>query len=231
MKKQILIAAISAGLALPAAAISELNTFTAGDAIVASEMNANFTALEQRIEELEARLGINTTFADMISGNTYSGQFIYFGYFGDDLSNSGSFESNGGHGFISPTAVRFLKGGGNVTMTFLADGTITDDIGEESESEGLLVGECNNYAVVPCPSYDNRMQSNSDSWNEPASNSTWSVDDSTGIVTIVFGGDPNDTEQFKVSGDGSVIYGLTYFNELDNGMREVENSVVILTRE
>jgi len=27
-------------------------------------------------------------------------------------------------------------------MTFLADGTIADDIGEESESEGLLVGEC-----------------------------------------------------------------------------------------
>ncbi|MEZ9718604.1 hypothetical protein AB4234_16155 [Vibrio cyclitrophicus] len=229
MKKQILIAAISAGLALPAAAVP--NTFTAGDAIVASEMNANFTALEQRIEVLEARLGINATFAEMIGGNTYSGQFIYFGYFGDDPSNSGSFESNSGDGFISPNTVRFLKGGGHTTMTFLADGTIADDIGEESESEGLLVGECNNYAVDPCPGYDNSMESNSDSWNEPASNSTWSVDESTGIVTIIFDGDPNDTEQFRVSGDGSVIYGLTYFNELDGSMREVENSVVILTRE
>jgi len=111
MKKQILIAAISEGLALPAAAVP--NTFTAGDAIVASEMNANFTSLEQRIEELEARLGINATFAEMIGGNTYSGQFIYFGYFGDDPSNSGSFESfesfesYGGDGLVSPCGVRF----------------------------------------------------------------------------------------------------------------------------
>ncbi|NOI35830.1 hypothetical protein F0250_18045 [Vibrio cyclitrophicus] len=116
-------------------------------------------------------------------------------------------------------------------MTFLADGTIADDIGEEPESEGLLVGACNDFNVLPCPSYDNDMEYNSDSWNEPASSSTWSVNESTGIVTIVFDGDPNDTEQFKVSGDGSVIYGLTYFNELDGNMREVENSVVILTRE
>ena len=229
MKKQILIAAISAGLALPAAAVP--NTFTAGDAIVASEMNANFTALEERIEELEARLGINATFAEMIGGNTYSGQFIYFGYFGDDPSKSGGFESSVGYGYTSPYAVRFLKGGGNVTMTFLADGTITDDIGEESESEGSLVGVCSNFSIDPCPGYDNGMTNRSDSWNEAASSSTWSVDESTGIVTIVFDGNPNDTEQFKVSGDGSVIYGLTYFNELDGSMREVENSVVILTRE
>ncbi|MEZ8341194.1 hypothetical protein AB6D05_03725 [Vibrio cyclitrophicus] len=229
MKKQILIAAISAGLTLPAAAVP--NTFTAGDAIVASEMNANFTALEERIEELEARLGINATFAEMISGNTYSGQFIYFGYFGDDPSDSGNFEHASGSGFVSPYAVRFLKGGGSTTMIFLADGTIADDIGKESESEGLLVGACNNFSVDPCPSFDNDMEYNSDSWNETATSSTWSVDESTGIVTIVFDGDPNDTEQLKLSGDGSVMYGLSYFNELDGSMREVENSVVILTRE
>lgn len=228
MKKQILIAAISAGLALPALAVP--NNFTAGDTIVAAEMNENFTTLENRIAELEARLGINATFTEMIGGNTYSGQFIYFGYFGDDQSNSGSMVSNSGNGFTSPDAVRFLKGGGQVTMTFESDGTITNDIGQESESEGLLVGVCTNFELETCPGYSNEIDTTFDSWNEVASNSTWSVDDSTGIVTIVFDGDPDDTEQFKVSGDGSVIYGLSYFNEND-GMREVENSVVILTRD
>ncbi|MBM7037929.1 hypothetical protein [Vibrio ulleungensis] len=228
MKKQILIAAISAGLALPALAVP--NTFTAGDAIVAAEMNENFTALENRIAVLEARLGINATFSEMIGGNTYSGQFIYFGYFGDDDFDTGSMVNNSGDGFTSPYAVRFLKGGGQVTMTFESDGTITNDMGQESESEGLLVGACTDYQAETCPSYSNDMQTYSDSWNEAAPSSTWSVDDSTGIVTIVFDGDPDDTEQFKVSGDGSVIYSLSYFNEND-GMREVENSVVILTRD
>lgn len=229
MRKQILIAAISAGLTLPALAVP--NTFTAGDAIVAAEMNENFTALENRIAELEERLGVGKSFEEMLTGQTYSGQFIYFGYFGDDPDNSGSFEADDGTGIHNPHAVRFLKGGGQLTLTLAANGEILEFSGKEEESEGQLIATCNDWDADECPSYDNDMQAWQSAWNEPISTSTWSVDESTGVMTIMFDGDANDTEQFKVSGDGSVIYGLTYFNELDGSMRDVENSVMILTRD
>lgn len=205
------------------------NTFSAGNTIVASEMNANFTSLEDRIAAIEAKVGIGKTYTQMLADTSYSGQFVYFGYLGSDQNGSMGGAAGTGDGTLTVDGVRFIKGGGSIVLTLNANGSITGESGAEVESVGSTIAYCTNFALSPdCPAYANNMITTPDSWNGDLG-STWSVDNATGILTIVWEGDPTDTDQFKVSDDGSVIYSLSYSNESD-GLREIENSVVIMTR-
>lgn len=237
MKKTLIIAAITASFSINA--LAEIpNTFEAGNAIVAAEMNENFTALQNQINDLKEQLeGLQSTsqstYTELLSDSTYSGQFIFFGYASQDAGDGASFGHNIGgsspeYGLIG--GVNFMKGGGSVTLTLNSDGSISNYSGEEAEIEGDLALTCQNYddeSASCAGEYSNDAEQFSDSWSDAVTTSTWQVNEATGMLTIFW--DEEDSDQFRISEDGSVLYSLSYNNDADN-YRQIENSVVILSR-
>lgn len=235
MKKSYLIAALFAGMSANVAATESTpvpNVFTAGDAIVAADMNENFAALAARISALESGLITPVkTYAQNIAGHTYSGQFIYFGFSGEDDGNGGfGTASNGNIADEQPHTMRFVKGGGTTSITLNADGSVSNDKGAEAEIGSLLTTVCQYADDGSCTSYNSQAETNEDAWDHPESTTTWSVNEDSGTVTIVWDGEAEETDVFQASEDGSILYNLKYNNTSD-GSREVENAVSILVRQ
>lgn len=208
------------------------NTFTSGTAAIASEVNENFTSLDARITAIEAALNTTPTYQELLADNTYSGQFIFFGYLGASDGNNGfGAGGNNNPNDENPTVMRFMKGGGSISITLNADGSVSNDIGSEIEVDSLLTAACANYDQAgDCTQFSSDVQTFEDSWNDVASSTLWEVDESTGIVTITWDGNATDKDAFQVSEDGSVMYSLSFINEID-GDRQMENAVIIMTRQ
>lgn len=75
------------------------------------------------------------------------------------------------------------------------------------------------------------------SWDETGT--TWEVDETTGILTLTFALKPEqieegqtvpDSEQLRISDDGSMIYSFTFDEDADGVQRNIDISSVILTR-
>jgi len=228
MKLNALFSASVLSLAMAAAApvLAEVSVtaFSAGQTATAASVNANFTAvatgvndnaaaiaaLEARIAALEAAAPA-ATYQERIAGSTYSVNWVYHSFFGQDASGS------------MTNYIRFLMGGGSSTITLNADLSVSESNGSEAEYEGGSY-----LAVSGDVNYTNNMQTNSDSWPETP-DTTWSVDEATGIVTILWEGVEPDL--FQSAEDGSLFVRQTNANDSnDDGQRVVEQSNVYWVR-
>jgi hypothetical protein len=232
MKLNTLFSASVLSLAIASTAMAEVtipNTFSSGQAATAASVNANFTAVADgvntnetaiaallaRIEVLEAAVPA-ATYEDRIAGSTYQLSWTYHGYFGEESQlASGSFTNY----------IRFLMGGGSSTITLNADGTVTELNASEQEWEGSTYLDVSGDA-----NHNNNMQSNSDSWEDQTGTTTWSVDETTGVVTVIWEGDASDPDSFQSSEDGSLFVRQGAANELDVDQRMVEQHNVYWVR-
>ncbi|MBA56491.1 MAG: hypothetical protein CMK89_18730 [Pseudomonadales bacterium] len=228
MKLNTLFSASVLGLAIATAstAMAEVSvtSFTAGQAATAASVNANFTAVADgvnaneaaiaallaRIETLEAEHE-TTTYQQRIAGSTYNLSWTYHAYFGQESSGN------------MTNYIRFLMGGGGSTITLNANGTVTELNASEEEHEGStyldVSGDIN---------YNNSMQTNSDSWEDTSGTTTWSVNETTGVVTIVWEGVEEDS--FQSSEDGSLFVRQGTVNEIKDDQRNVESHNVYFVR-
>ncbi|MEE2729897.1 MAG: hypothetical protein VYA55_03695 [Pseudomonadota bacterium] len=224
---------LSLAIAGASSAMAEVSvtSFSAGQAATAASVNANFTAVANgvntneaaiaallaRIEALEAEHE-TTTYQERITGSTYKLSWTYHAYFGADK----------GDGSMTDY-VRFLMGGGGSTIIFNGDGTITELAAAESEAEGSTFLYDEDPMNDPGGVQTNNMDSSTDSWEDTSGTSTWSVNESTGIVTIVWEGEEEDS--FQSSEDGSLFVRLGSINEVnDDNQRVVENHSVHFVR-
>ena len=236
MKLNTVFSASVLGLAIAGAssAMAEVSVtaFSAGQAATAASVNANFTAVADgvntneaaiaallaRIEALESEHEA-TTYQERIAGSTYKLSWTYHAFFGADNGN--------GH---MTDYIRFLMGGGSSTIIFNGDGTVTELAASESEAEGSTTLYDVDPQNDPGGAQYNNMDSHSQSWEDTSGTTTWSVNESTGVVTILWQGDQEDSDSFQSSEDGSLFVRIGATNEVDGDQRHVENHNVYFVR-
>ena len=217
---------LSLAIAGASTAVAEVSvtSFNAGQAATAASVNANFTAVAEgvntneaaiaallaRIEALEAEHE-SRTYEERIAGSTYKLSWTYHAYFGQDTSGS------------MTNYIRFLMGGGGSTITLNADNTVTELNASEEEHEGATYLD-----VSGDVNYNNNMQTSSDSWDDTSGTSTWSVNETTGIVTILWEG--VEADSFQSSEDGSLFVRQGIVNETQDDQRHVESHNVYFVR-
>lgn len=225
------------------------NEFTSGQVISAAQMNANFTELEtgvnenaaqissnftalgdevdanealiaaltQRIEALEANssggepLPAPQSLEEAIDGQRYKLQSTYTGFFGEQGSNG------------LTNYVRYLQGLTDGTVSFNDGAFVLDST--YTEHEGLTTPVfCPEYGQDGClttPGNDQRINS-----EDEVEQGTYSVNESTGQVTLDFGG---ETIVLQSTLDGALMYIGEYYVDIDGEQeqREIANTMLI----
>lgn len=215
------------------------NTFTAGNIIVAAEMNENFTSLEDRIAAIESQIGIGKTYTEMLSDSSYTAQFIY-------TANGDNYIGGDGKD------IQFLSASGSATIAFNTGGSASgSSVGEEyigtpemdcghnitdqfiNNDGSISSGAVEDLHRDPLTCTSSRMEglgTVNGSFTDSASE--WSVDDSTGILTIVYTEDDGHrySNQYLVSDDGSILFNLGISVDQDEYETEISTHVMIMRR-
>lgn len=174
---------------LPLAATADVpNIFVAGEAASAAEVNQNFSALEQRISDLEAQAGTNLSM-DSLSGDyrlQLSGGLWEFFYNADDPE------------VTEATAFRdFLVAG---TMTLNSDGTMIYDL-EDVLEPGIFLTQGGFFEDDTFGNSENVSGS-------------WTLDSTNNIISVTLSDDPL-TLDLHIARDQNSLLGSVFIRDTE----------------
>jgi|GEM_PF-684226 len=216
--KTFMMTALAAAMAssVAVAEVSVPNTFFSGEEARAAEVNQNFSALVQainsnsdRISEIENKINETISVADVLAGSTFKMMFtesgIEYYYFDED--------GGGERHHVSS----IFEGAGDVVFTLNdggSDAVVNGVLGDVTQEVNYKERKLNNIYV----NGEEIPPEDSSETQPPVTGGSWSYDEGSQELTVVWPGDGQDPAKFVVALDGNVlVFSDLQIRERDRG--------------